>query len=420
MPCATIKSVTAREIINGRGIPAIEAEVLTDSGFKGTAAAPSGVSVSSHEAVDLRDGGKRLMGKGVLKAVENIQKKIAPRLTGSDVTNQRRIDQIMQKLDGTPNKSNLGGNALTAVSLAVARAASAALGLELYHYLGGARASRLPMICANMLSGSQTAGNELDFEDYLIIPYGFKTVREAIEAAVEVFHSLHQLLKDRFGLIPQITALAPPLRSTEEALDMMMHAIGVAGYDGKIGVGIDAAAAQLFHRDEGIYRLKAGAFSTGDLIDYYKELARKYPIIFLEDGLEENDFEGFADLTRQLDCLVVGDDLFATSSDRLMEGARQGSANAVLLKINQAGTVSEALITADTAHTNHYSIVASCRSGETADTAVADLAVAVGAKLIKIGAPIRGEMVVKYNRLLKIEEELGEYADYRGEEVLSP
>ena len=419
MPYTTIRALTAREIFNGRGIPAVEAEVLTESGHKGIAAAPSGVSVSSHEAVDLRDGGNRLMGKGVLNAVRNIQEKIAPQLRAIDVTDQYRIDRIMLDLDGTLNKSALGGNALTAVSLAVARAASAVLGLELYQYLGGIKALRLPVICANMLSGSKTAGNELDFEDYLIVPFGFRTVREATGAAVEVFHTLHQMLKDRFGLIPQITALAPPLKSTEAALDMIMQAVDAAGYNRKIGIGIDAAAEQLFDRDKGVYRLKSGALTTGDLIAYYKALAGKYPIVFLEDGLEENDFEGFAELTRQLDALVVGDDLFATNSDRVTEGARKGAANAVLLKINQAGTVSEALKTADTAHFHRYTVVASCRSGETADTAVADLAVAVGAKLIKLGAPIRGEMAVKYNRLLKIEEDLGDSSAYSGEELFS-
>jgi enolase len=417
MTFPTIKGLTAREIFNGRGIPAAEAEVLTDGGHRGVAAAPSGISVSSHEALDLRDGGKRLMGKGVLKAVANIEEKIAPRILGMNVTDQRRIDQTMIDLDGTSCKSNLGGNALTAVSLAVARAASSVLGVELYQYLGGLKPTGLPVICPNMISGSPTAGNELDFEDYLLVPHGFNTMRDAIVAAVEVFHCLHRTLQDRYGLIPQITALAPPLKSTQDALDILMHAIHTAGYEGKIGLGIDAAADQLFDREKGVYRLKEGLFPRSDLISHYTDLTRKYPIIFLEDGLEENDFEGFAEMTRKLDCLVVGDDLFATSSDRLLQGARQGAANAVLFKINQAGTVTEALKTAQTANALHYTIMASCRSGETADTAVSDLAVAVGARLMKIGAPIRGEMVTKYNRLLRIEEELGEFAEYGGRDI---
>ena len=419
MPKTTIKAVKAREIINGRGIPAVEVEIITKNGCHGTAACPSGVSVSSHEAVELRDGGKRLMGKGVLNAVQNVESVMAPKLIGLEVSDQKQIDQILCDLDGTPNKSRLGGNAITAVSLAVARAASAALGIEPFQYLHDGNRFELPVICANMISGSKTAGNDLDFEDYLIVPYGFQTVRAAVAAAVEVFHSLHAKLKARFGLIPQITALAPPLSSTEEAMDLLMDAIDRSGYQGKIGIGIDVAADLFYDSTRKNYQLGSGAYSPEALISYYKRLTQNYPMVFVEDGLEENDYAGFAAMTRELDCLVVGDDLFATNARRVEEGANQGAANAVLFKINQAGTLSEAFKTAEIARAHNYALFASCRSGETDDSMVADLAVAVGAKLIKMGAPIRGEMVTKYNRLMRIEEHLGPKAVYRGETLFN-
>lgn len=411
-----IKSVMAREIYNGRGFPSVEAEVITNKGHRGLASSPSGISLSSHEAIEIRDGGARLMGKGVLTAVKNIQECIAPQLIGMDITDQREIDKKMGELDGTPNKSNLGANALVAVSLAVAKAASSSLGLQPYQYIGGIKASALPVICPNMLSGSKTAGNNLDFEDYLIVPFGFTRIDAAIRAGVEVFHVLHQMLVDQFGLIPQVTALAPPLQSTREALDVIQSAIEKLGYEGEIGLGIDATAQSLYDKRTGTYRLREGNFSTKQLIDYYVDLAKDYPIIFLEDGLREDDFEGFADLTRQLNCLVVGDDLFGTNRDRVIRGAKHHAANAVLFKVNQAGTLSESLRTAETAKNYEYKIVSSVRSGETEDTIQVDLAMAVGAKLMKVGAPIRGEMITKYNRFLKIAEELGECATFRGQE----
>jgi enolase len=412
-----IQQIKAREIINGRGIPAVEVEVITNNGLRGIASSPSGVSTSEHEAVEIRDGGTRYLGKGVMKAVRNIQQHITPYLVGMDVTNQYEVDQKMVELDGTPNKSKLGGNAITAVSLAVAKAGALSLGLPLYKYLGGIKAYTLPILCPNMLSGSKTAGNDLDFEDYLIVPFGFSRSREAIRASVEVFHILHQMLRDRFGLIPQITALAPPLKSTEEALNMIQKAIKNAGYKGKIGFGIDVASGLLYDKKKKKYKLKRGEFTTKDLIAYYVELVREYPIIFLEDGLHENDFEGFSELTEKLNCIVIGDDLFATNEKRLIKGAAVHAANAILFKVNQAGTLTEALRTVEVAQRFNYTIVSSVRSGETDDSAQADLSVAVGAKLMKVGAPIRGEMVTKYNRLLKIEEELGEYAYFQGRDV---
>ena len=413
----TIKAILAREIINGRGIPAVEVEVITNNNLHGLASAPSGTSTSSHEAIDMRDGGPRFMGKGVQKAVQNIKERIAPLVIGMDITEQQGIDQFLLELDGTPNKSNLGGNALTAISLAVARTAALSLEVPLYKYLGEGKACTLPVLCPNMLSGSKTAGNELDFEDYLIVPFGFTENREAIRAGIEVFHILHKKLSDKFGPIPQVTALAPPLKSTTEALDIILSAIKDAGYDGRIGLGIDVASGLFYDEQKCTYKLKQGDLTKEDLIAYYKTLTKAYPIIFLEDGLQENDFEGFAELTQELNCLVVGDDLFATNKELLLKGIKNHAANAILFKINQAGTITEAFNTAQIAYDNNYTIISSVRSGETDDSSQADLAVAVGARLMKVGAPIRGEMVTKYNRLLRIEEELGEYADFWGKHL---
>ena len=409
-----IQEVRAREIINGRGIPAVEAEILTSDGGRYIASSPSGVSTSSHEAVEIRDGGRRMMGKGVQKAVRNILQVIGPGIFRIDVTDQRGIDSRLLELDGTPNKSNLGGNAVTAVSLAVARAGAASLDLPLYRYLGGPRAHFLPVVCPNMISGSKTAGNELDFEDYLLVPFGFSRLREAIFAGVEVFHALHQMLEGAFGLIPQITALAPPLKTTEEALQFITRAIAQCGYEGKMGIGIDAAANHFYEETRDRYQLRRGAMTRDDLIAYYASLAKSYPIIFLEDGLHENDFAGFQELTQRLHCFVVGDDLFATNKNRLIEGAKKYFLKAALFKLNQAGTVSEFLEAAKIAKRYHYTIIGSVRSGETEDAGQADLAVAIGANYFKLGAPLRGEMITKYNQFLRIEEELGEAASFRG------
>jgi enolase len=414
MKRSVIERIRGREIINGRGFPAVEVEVVASNGCCGIASSPSGTSTSEHEAKELRDGGKRFLGMGVMRAVRNVRERIAPHLIGMDVTDQLGIDQTMIDLDGTANKSKLGGNAITAVSLAVAKTAALSLRLPLYKYLGGSEICALPVICPNMLSGSRTAGNELDFEDYLIVPFGFSEIGGAIRASVEVFHTLHNLLRDRFGLIPQITALAPPLKTTEEALDLLQMAIGQAGYKGKIGFGIDVASGLFYDKKKKIYKLKRGDFNTKDLTSYYADLANHYPIIFLEDGLYENDFEGFSELTERLNCYVVGDDLFATNEKRLTKGAKLKAANAILFKVNQAGTVTEAFRTAKLAQQLGYTIVSSVRSGETDDPVQADLAVAVGAKFMKVGAPIRGEMVTKYNRLLKIQEELGKSGFFSG------
>jgi enolase len=414
MKKVVIQEVRAREIINGRGIPAVEAEIFTSNGGRYIASSPSGVSTSSHEAVEIRDGGKRMMGKGVQRAVGNILKVIGPAIAGMDVADQRAIDSRLLELDGTPNKSKLGGNAVTAVSLAVARAGAASAGLPLYRYLGGTEACSLPIVCPNMISGSKTAGNEIDFEDYLLVPFGFRNLRGAIFAGTEVFHALHRMLEDAFGPIPQITALAPPLKTTEEVLQFITRAIEQCEYEGKIGMGIDAAANNFYDETSDRYRLRRGSMTRDDLINYYASLTKSYPIIFLEDGLHENDFEGFGELTRRVACLVVGDDLFATNKNRLIQGAEKYSLNGALFKLNQAGTVSEFLEAAEIARRHHYTIVGSVRSGETEDAGQADLAVAIGADYFKLGAPVRGEMITKYNQFLRIEEDLGDTAKFHG------
>lgn len=411
-----IQSLRGREIINGRGIPAVEVDLFTNLG-RFTASAPSGVSVSSHEAVELRDGGNRLMGKGVLTAVRNINEVIAPALKGKDASDQAGLDALLIALDGTPQKAKLGGNAITAVSLAILKAGAAAAKHEPYEYLGGPAATRVTLLCPNMLSGSKTAGNSLDFEDYLIVPYGFANVTQALTAGVEIFHVLHKNLEKRYGLIPQITALAPPCKTSAEAMDFIMQAIADAGYEGKVGLGIDVAADNFFDPATGLYKLQSGLVDRATLIGHYQELTRSYPVVFWEDGLAEDDFEGFAELTAAVSALIVGDDLFATNPRRLARGASMKAANAMLLKVNQAGTVTEAMAAGKAAREAGYAVVASVRSGETDDSVQADIAVAGQALLMKAGAPLRGEMVGKYNRLMWIERELGASASFAGASI---
>lgn len=403
----TIKSIVGREILNGRAIPAVEAEILLSDGSRHYASAPSGVSVSSHEAIDLRDGGSRIMGKGVRKAVANVTDVLGPALAGMRVTDQADIDARMLELDGTANKSRLGGNAITAVSLAAARAGAASVHLPIYRYVGGPGPLKVPGICPNMLSGSPTAASALDFEDYILFPYGFSTLRETVFASVEIFHALNTALQAQYGLIPQVTALAPPVTTSEEAMGFVVRAIEKAGCTGKVGLGLDVAADQFYNTDTRRYTVSRGDLTREQLIDYYVELVERYPLRYIEDGLEENDYEGFGALTRKVParCLVIGDDLFATTKARLVEGARHGIKGA-LFKVNQCGTVTEFVDTAKAAKKLGYTIVASVRSGETEDSIQADLATAIGADHFKVSAPVRGESITKYNRLLRIEEEL--------------
>lgn len=409
-----IRSIKAREIINARGIPAVEVDILLENGMISRASAPAGVSVSEHEAIDLRDGGNRFMGKGVLKAVENINTIIASNLKGIPIDDQQAIDQLMIQLDGTPNKSNLGGNAITAVSIAAARGGANYHRLPLYQYLGGTEAIMIPIICPNLISGSKTANNHLDFEDFLVVPFGFDTFTDSIRAVVEVFHVLYSDLCKKYGTIGQITALAPPLFHNEDALDYLSDAINKSGYSGRIGFGIDVASNLIYNPKTDLYELSKGSLTREELIAYYCDLCKKYPIKFIEDGLHENDFEGFALMRKVLSTLIVGDDLFATDASRLQKGSEIKAGNAILIKVNQVGTISQTFETTNLAKKLDYTLVASTRSGETEDPFQADLAVSIGAMYMKTGCPFRGEMVTKWNRMMEIETQLGEKAIFYG------
>lgn len=322
-----IEQITAREIINGRGIPTVEAIVQCGSGITARAAAPSGISVSDHEAIDLRDGDSRFMGKGTQKAVSNIKHIIAPALCGISVFSQEEIDRKMIEIDGTQNRSYLGGNAMIAVSVAVAKAAAAARQLPLYAYLGGTEAHEIPILCPNLISGSKTAGNHLDFEDFLVVPHGFDTFSESIRAVVEVFHILYQRLCREYGLIAQITALAPPLYRNEDAFDFLSEAIREAGYEGKIGFAVDVASGLIYNRENGLYEMEGGNRSREELISYYADLCRNYPIHFIEDGVWEEDYDGFRMMKESLPPWIVGDDIFATNESRLRLGYKKNAGN---------------------------------------------------------------------------------------------
>ncbi len=395
-----IKKISAREVINGRGIPTLEATVVCESGVSAKAAAPSGISVSDHEVIDLKDGTDRYMGKGVQKAVANVKNLIGPALCGMEVSEQEAIDRKMIELDGTINRSRLGGNAMIAVSLAVAKAAAEEAGLPLYAYLGGPDATTIPVVCPNLISGSRTAGNALDFEDFLVVPYKFDTFAESIRAVVEVFHKLYKNLCNDYGLIAQITALAPPLHRNEDAFDYLMKAVKEAGYEGRFKFAVDVASGLIYNTETGLYEMESGERDREMVIQYYEELCKKYPMCFIEDGLWEDDYEGFAQMKDTIPALIVGDDIFATNEERLQKGYEMDAGNGIIIKANQAGTVTETLQVARLAKKLGYTVVASTRSGETADEFQSDLAVAIGASYMKTGCPCRGEMVTKWNGMM--------------------
>jgi enolase len=403
----TIETVYAREVLNGVGDPTVEADVILEGGTRGRASVPSGTSTGKHEALELRDGGERYGGRGVLGAVGNVNREIAPLLVGRDAAGQREIDEAMKALDGTENKSRLGANAMLAVSLAVADAASRATGVPLYRHLAGPGELRLPMPVSNVMAGGRHAGNRLDFEDHLVFPIEGISFREGVRGLVEIYRRLGTMLEDRLGPVRVVGgAYAPPLESEDEALGMIRGAIREAGYEGSFAIGLDVAASLFYDEASGSYGLASGEMSGDELIEHYRSLVGRHSLALIEDPLHEDDFEGFARLTSLLSIPVVGDDLFVTNRGRLERGIAVGAANAVLLKINQAGTLTDALETAETARAAGYGIVSSARSGESEDLAMTDVAVAVGASLIKLGAPSRGERNSKYNRLMRIEEEL--------------
>ena len=417
---AKIKQIQAREILDSRGNPTIEVDVMLEHGALGRAAVPSGASTGSREAVELRDGDKkRFLGKGVLRAVENVNKIIAPELIGKDVAKQKEIDQLMIKLDGTENKGHLGANAILGVSLAVAKAAAIDADMPIYRYLGGKDAVRLPTPFLNILNGGKHADNNVDIQEFMIAPFGAPSFKEALRYAAEVYHTLKGILKSK-GLSTSVGdegGFAPNLARNEEAIEVIIAAIEKAGYKpGKdIAIVLDPAASEFYQ--DGKYLLKADNknLSSQEMVDYYAGLVSKYPIISIEDGLAENDWEGWKILTQRLGKKIqlTGDDIFVTNPRILAEGIRQGIANSVLIKLNQIGTLTETMQTVQLAKDSGYTCVFSHRSGETEDSFLADIVVATNAGQIKTGAPARSERLAKYNQLLRIEEELGSKAVFK-------
>ncbi len=404
----SIEKITGREILNAKGKPTVEVEIVTGSGRVGIASVPSGASKGIYEAHELYDNDSRYRGYGVKKAVENVNTEIRTALRGFDVTKQREIDLAMVALDGTKNKGRLGANAILATSIAAAKAGALAAGLPLYRYLGGLRAIKLPCIVSTVISGGRFSPSNLEFEDYLLILEGFSSFSDSLEALVSMRYLLEKKLSDKYGSFPEDGgALAPPLTRTEEAFEYMLLAAREAGCEKHVTLGLDVAANELFDREHGLYTMTTGSMTTDELIDYYKRLCADYPLTFIEDPFEQDQFDDFAKLKKHLPGIqIVGDDLFVTNVERLRIGIQKDSANTLLLKVNQVGTVSEAIDAAICAQLNNYYITASLRSGETTDDFVADIAVGLGARQIKLGSPVRGERNAKYNRLLKIESEL--------------
>jgi enolase len=417
MPKTTIEQVHARQVLDSRGNPTVEAEVVTSAGF-GRAIAPSGASTGAKEAIELRDGGNRWMGRGVGKAVGHVNGAIAEALTGRDATRQEEIDLVLCDLDGTTDKSAMGANALLAVSMAVARAAAASVDLPFYRYLGGPSARVLPVPCLNVLNGGAHAANSVDIQEFMLVPGGLPTFSEALRAGVETYHALKRILAGR-GLSTNVGdegGFAPDLATNEEALELLVSAIEQAGYGPgeDIALALDVAATE-FHR-EGFYQLEGKDLTADDMVGYLADLVGRYPLVSVEDGLGEEDWDGWTALTTKIGQRVqlVGDDLFVTNEDILKRGISDGAANAILIKVNQIGTVSETLHTMELAERSGYGRMVSHRSGETEDTFIAHLAVATNAGQIKTGAPARGERTAKYNQLLRIEERLGSEARYAG------
>ncbi|NJN59612.1 MAG: phosphopyruvate hydratase [Leptolyngbyaceae cyanobacterium SL_5_9] len=421
----TIEEIRAREILDSRGRPTVEAEVYLASGAMGLAQVPSGASTGSFEAHELRDGdGDRYDGKGVLKAVENVEEKISSELLGLDALNQSLIDRTMIALDGSANKSNLGANAILAVSLATAKAAANALELPLYRYLGGPLSNLLPVPLMNVINGGAHADNNVDIQEFMIVPVGASSFREALRWGAEVFACLSKVLKGKKLLtgVGDEGGFAPNLESNQAALDLLIAAIEQAGYKPgeEVALALDVAATELYK--DGQYTYDGSVHSPTEMIDYLANLVSQYPIVSIEDGLHEDDWEHWHLLTERLGNSVqlVGDDLFVTNPERLKKGIEQVSANSILIKLNQIGSLSETLETIDLATRNAFTSVISHRSGETEDTTIADLAVATRAGQIKTGSLCRSERVAKYNRLLRIEDELGEQALYAGAVGLGP
>jgi enolase len=421
---STIISVKGRQILDSRGNPTVEVDVVTDNGILGRAAVPSGASTGIHEAVELRDGDKKYyLGKGVLNAVQNVNKVIAEEIRGMFILDQEEIDRKMIDLDGTPNKSNLGANAILGVSLAVANAAAQNTNQQLYRYIGGVNAHLLPIPMMNILNGGSHADNSIDFQEFMIMPVGADSFSEALRMGAEVFHNLQKVLKKgKYSTnVGDEGGFAPNLKSNEEALKVIIQAIEAAGYEpGKdVYLALDPAASEYYLPEENVYHLHK---STGDklspkeMVEFWKGWVKKYPIISIEDGMSEDDWDGWKLMTTELGHKIqlVGDDIFVTNVERLQRGVTMGVANSILIKVNQIGTLTETINAVNMAYRNSYTAVISHRSGETEDTTISDLSVALNTGLIKTGSACRSERIAKYNQLLRIEELLGSSADYLG------
>jgi enolase len=416
----TIVEIKGREVLDSRGNPTVEAEVVLESGARGRAMVPSGASTGTHEAVELRDGGPRFGGKGVLRAVAAINERIAEELIGLDALNQEAVDKTMLELDGTPDKSNLGANAILAVSLATAHAAASGLGLPLYRYLGGVQGVTLPVPLMNVINGGKHADNNLDFQEFMLVPAGFSSFAEALRAGVETFHALRAVLKAK-GCNTNVGdegGFAPELRSNAEAVEVLLTAIEKAGYKPgrEIAIALDPASSEFYQAGRYVLEADGKSLSSAEMVAYWESWVNQYPIVSIEDGLAEEDWEGWKLMTQRLGGRVqlVGDDLFVTNPAILQRGIEMGVGNAVLVKVNQIGTLSEALEAIRMAHRNGYTTILSHRSGETEDSTIADIAVAVNAGQIKTGSASRSDRLAKYNQLLRIEEELGTAARYLG------
>ena len=424
-----IVSIHAREILDSRGNPTVEADVILDGGARGRAAVPSGASTGEHEAVELRDGDKEhYLGKGVLKAVENVESILAPELTGMDAANQRLIDATMIAIDGTENKSKLGANAILAVSMAVARASAEALKLPLYRYLGGVNACLLPTPMMNILNGGSHADSNVDFQEFMVMPVGAESFADALRWGAETFHTLKGVLKKKGynTAVGDEGGFAPNLKSNEEALDLILEAIQLAGYQPgeEIAIALDPASSEFYDKESGKYIFKKSdkrELTSAEMAVYWQQWTERYPIISIEDGLAEDDWDGWEILTTAVGDKVqlVGDDLFVTNTRRLQQGIEKNIANSILIKVNQIGTISETLDAIELARRYGYTSIISHRSGETEDTFIADLAVGTGAGQIKTGSASRTDRIAKYNQLLRIEEELGQAAQFLGIESVN-
>ncbi len=426
---SAISDIIAREILDSRGNPTIEVEVLTEEGYFGRAAVPSGASTGKYEAVELRDGEKeRYLGKGVQKAVENVEEIIADHLVGEEVTDQRYLDQLMIDLDGTPNKGKLGANAILGVSLAIAKAAAEECGMPLYRYIGGSNAHILPVPMMNILNGGAHADNGIDFQEFMILPVGADRFSEALRMGVEVFHNLKSVLKSK-GYSTNVGdegGFAPNMKSNVEAIETVLQAIEKAGFVAgeDIMIAMDAASSEFFDEETGVYHFKK---STGEkltpaqMVDFWTGWSKKYPIFSIEDGMAEDDWDGWLALTKSIGKRIqlVGDDLFVTNTIKLQQGIDKGVANSILIKVNQIGSLTETINAVNLATRNSYTSVMSHRSGETEDTTIADLAVALNTGQIKTGSASRSDRIAKYNQLLRIEDELGDMAYYPGKTLLT-